>query len=397
MAHSSSIDKFDIGIVGAGLVGSAFALWLSKNTDYSVCLIERNEPLARPDQPNERVVALGALASNYLQQLGVFQQLGSAAAYAYQTMQVWDDNSDGELGFDAQTADQEHLGFMVDSPMCNFYLQQALLESDVSCFFNSDINKLEQGLPRSSLLFEHQHTPKGVSCKLLVAADGARSWLRQQAKIFANHYAYGQHGVVATIETELSHKDCAWQVFLDTGPLAILPLANKLSSIVWSADDARASDLMELSENDFEQALSHALKKRLGKLVLKSDRKSFPLQSVQAERYFAGNIVLIGDAAHSIHPMAGQGANLGFKDAVALGELLLSAHASEMSKPSLLAKYQSQRQADNKQTDLLMTSLHHTYRSNSPLFMMARGLGMNLLNRSNVMRRALVAQAIGLN
>jgi len=395
MALSSSIDKFDIGIVGAGIVGSAFALWLDKHTDYSVCLIERNAPLSCPDQKNERVVALGALATDYLKDINVFQRLDTDASHAYRTMRVWDDNSDGELEFDALIAEREYLGHVVDSPMCNFHLQQALLDSDVSCFFAAQVQDLTQGSPRSQLLFDYQGEQRTLSCNLLVAADGGRSWLRQKAKIFANHHSYQQQGIVATISTESSHQNCAWQVFLESGPLAILPLANNLSSIVWSADNERASELMSLSNADFEVRLSQALSRRLGSVCLKSDRKSFPLHSVQAERYFSANVVLIGDAAHSIHPMAGQGANLGFKDALALGELLRNSGVQASSTPSLLDKYQRQRQSDNQQTDALMTALHHTYRVNSPLFMMARGVGMNLLNRSTLMRNILATHAMG--
>jgi len=388
--------RYDIGIVGAGLIGSALALWLSKHSDYSVCVIEQQSPLLKPEADNQRVVALGLLAHDFLDDVGVFEMLKKEHAYPYNTMRVWDDNSDGELDFSATSLGQKNLGHMVDSLMCNYQLQQALVSSDVACYFDTTISLIDGQLERPRLKIEKDGELDSLSCNLIIAADGARSWVRQQAKIFANSQSYGQQGIVATIETENSHKDCAWQGFLDTGPVAVLPLANNQSSIVWSADDSRAEELMGLTEHAFETELSQALQNRLGRVSLRSKRQSFPLKSLQAERYFAGNIVLVGDAAHSIHPMAGQGANLGFKDALALGSLLLNAEKSSLASPRLLSKYQAQRQNDNRQTDALMTALHHAYRVDFPAFMLARGAGMNLLNRSSLLRKALTAQAMGL-
>ena len=388
--------RFDIGIVGAGLIGSALALWLNKHSDFSVCLIERQAALNEPEIDNQRVVALGALARDFLDDIGVFQTLGSGHAHPYSTMCVWDENSDGELNFAADALDQACLGHMVDSPMCNYKLQQALLSSDVSCYFDSSVKSIAHQSKRARLEIETASVSDSLSCNLLIAADGARSWLRQQAKIFANSQSYGQKGIVATIETERSHQDCAWQGFLETGPVAVLPLANNQSSIVWSADDSRAKELLSLSDKYFENSLAQALQNRLGGVSLCSKRQSFPLKSLQAERYFAGNIVLVGDAAHSIHPMAGQGANLGFKDALALGRLLISADKSNIASPRLLSKYQAQRQNDNRQTDALMTTLHHAYRIDVAALMLARGAGMNLLNASPLLRKALTAQAMGL-
>ncbi len=388
--------RFDIGIVGAGLIGSALALWLNKHSDFSVCLIEQQQSLSEPEIDNQRVVALGSLAHNFLDDIGVFQALGADHAHPYRAMCVWDDNSDGELEFEAESLGQANLGHMVDSPMCNYKLHEALLSSDVACYFASSITSLVQQSKRARLEIDTGGDSDSLSCGLLIAADGARSWLRQQAKIFANTQSYGQMGIVATIETELLHQDCAWQVFLETGPVAVLPLANNKSSIVWSADDSRAQQLLNLSETEFEISLSQALQNRLGKVRLCSPRQGFPLKSLRAERYFAANIVLVGDAAHSIHPMAGQGANLGFKDALALGQLLLKSDRSNIASPRLLSKYQLQRQNDNRQTDAFMTALHHAYRVDVAAFMLARGAGMNLLNASPLLRKALTAQAMGI-
>lgn len=382
----------DIAIVGAGLIGSALALWLAKHTDYSISLIERNEPMAQPVDDNQRVVALGALATEFLDDVGLLATLDKRHCYPYQKMLVWDENSDGELCFDANQTGQTCLGHMIDSQQCAYQLQQAALSSKVECHFGAHVTELDLNGRGGSL-----NTDNGrFEAQLLIAADGGRSWLRQQAKIYANHQSYGQRGIVTKIETEKSHQDCAWQCFLGSGPVAILPLSNNQSSIVWSADNELAERLLDLSDDEFSDALSNALQGRLGSVKVLSKRLAFPLVSLRAERYYRQNLVLVGDAAHSIHPLAGQGANLGFKDALELGRLLVNAKRAELGSPRLLSKYQSKRQPDNNQTDSLMSALHQAYKLDLPVWMLARGLGMNFINGSDVLRNALARQAMGL-
>lgn len=389
---TATSNRSDLVIVGAGLIGSAIALWLAKHTTYSISLIERNPVMPLPHQANQRVVALGALATNFLDDVGVFSTLTSEHCNPYQTMFVWDENSNGELAFDATSIDQVCLGHMVDSQMLTYQLQQAVLSSRVDCYFDTRASKLELG--RSGIRLDTQ-----LGCfdaQLLIAADGNRSWIRQQAKIFANRKDYGQRGIVAKIVTSKSHQNCAWQRFLSTGPLAILPLSENQSSIVWSADNALAEQLIDMDDDAFGKALTCALQGRLGEVELLSPRQSFELASLRAEQYYKRNLVLLGDAAHSIHPLAGQGANLGFKDALVLGDLIANSKLSELGSPRLLSVYQSKRQADNKQTDALMSALHQAYKIDLPVWMLARGLGMNSINNSSLLRNAIARQAMGL-
>jgi len=244
-----------------------------------------------------------------------------------------------------------------------------------------------------------------------VAADGGRSWVRQQAKIFANRHQYQQQGIIARVSCELGHQDTAWQRFLNTGPVAVLPIADdqygsNQGSIVWSANDQRANELMSLDESAFTLELSQALQGRLGEISLLSARQAFPLMSQQAERYYARNIVLVGDAAHSIHPLAGQGANLGFKDIEALVALVSGAdsrnidsdkkNSTNLASLELLEQYQTLRRSDNLQTDRMMSALHLVYQNKSPWLNLARGTGMNWLSNSGPIKNILAKQAIGL-
>jgi len=385
---------YDIVIVGAGLAGSTLALWLAKHTDYRVAIVEQSAQLIDMDSPNQRVVALGRVATDLLRDVGVFTDLGEAYAYPYQRMCVWDENSDGRLEFHADDTDHDQLGFMVDALQCTSLLQASVQEHpQIEAFFNCSATALQLDGDSAELEFANSGS---LYANLLVAADGARSWARTQAKIFANRQSYGQYGIVARIHTELPHEDCAWQRFLSSGPIAILPLANNESSIVWSADTKTSEALMALNEGDFTDSLSEALQRRLGNISLLSARQAFPLQSLRADRYYRRNLVLVGDAAHSIHPLAGQGANLGFKDVVSLGGVLKAAGLTELGSPNVLDRFERARRPDNQQVDTLMTALYSVYRNNSPLSVSIRAAGMNWLNRTTVLRRLMVDQAIGM-
>lgn len=391
--------KVDIAIVGAGLIGSALALWLAKHTKYSIALIERHAAMPEPAEENQRVVALGQLATDFLSDIGVFQTLGERQCHAYHRMCVWDENSDGELNFDAKFQNdtgksrqnqeaKQPLGYMTDSLYCNYACQQAAIsDARIDTCFDTHLVSIECRGERTRVLSQEYE----FSANLLVAADGSNSWVRRMSKIFANHQDYKQRGIVCRISTELSHEDCAWQRFLETGPLAILPLDGNQSSIVWSAENRFADELMALNTVDFESRLELALQGRLGKVTALSERLAFPLRSLRADTYYKRGLVLVGDAAHSIHPLAGQGANLGFKDIQCLGQLIAGTeHSNQLSRPRLLSRFQTKRQIDNNQTDALMSALHHAYQVNWPLWMAARGFGMNVLNRSELIRRLFI-------
>ncbi len=388
--------EYDIVIVGAGLIGSALGLHLAHKSDLRIAIIERSSQLKSNPVPNQRVVALGATATDVLSNVGVLDELGPEFCHPYTHMHVWDENSRGELDFDALDTEHPQLGHMIDSNQCTLLLQkQAADSAKLDCFFDCAPHALEL-FDDHAVLNTEGDGPSDIVAKLLVAADGAGSWVRQQVKIFSNHRDYGQLGIVARIKTEESHQDCAWQRFLRTGPIGVLPLAGNQSSIVWSADKPLADQLMELSDEEFSTTLEEALEGRLGGVELLTARRAFPLRSQRAERYYARNTVLIGDAAHSIHPLAGQGANLGFKDVVCLSELLQAVDSDSIGRPSVLARYQRKRQADNEQTDAMMSALYTAYRSNSAAWSLMRGTGMNWLSQSDSLRRLFVEQAIGL-
>lgn len=399
-------EQYDIVVVGAGLVGAALALELSQRTRFRIALLERNPSLPvvasgdeaqSPDAGNQRVVALGVQALELLTGLGITQQLSAQYAHAYHSMMIWDENSDGELLFSAAEVGQSDLGLMVDAIACTSLMQQQAQVLDVTnakfdCLFDTQLSSIDFSDQPAVL-----HTNRGeLSARLVIGADGARSQVRQAAGIFANHRDYGQRAIVAKILTSRSHEDCAWQRFLSTGPLAALPVHDNYSSIVWSVHEALADDLMSLNDDDFSTQLAIAFEQRLGDVTYVGQRQSFALSSQQADAYIAPSLALVGDAVHSIHPLAGQGANLGFKDAAALSNLITQADRSELGKLSLLSRYERARKLDNQQTDWLMSALNTAYLSNSSAVLMsARGLGMNWINTSKRLKNTLARLAIG--
>ena len=390
---------FDIIILGAGLIGAALALRLARDSEANakplkIAVVERSPQIQHNSMPNQRVIALGKIATDTLKQAGVFEQLGSSFAYPYKRMFVWDENSNGELFFEAEQHDLSRLGYMVDSLQCTMLLQQQLqAEPQITAMFESQVLAFDRDEAAQSA--QLSLSDQRLSAPLVIAADGANSWLRKQVKIFANHRSYDQRGIVAKIETQESHQDTAWQRFLSTGPVAFLPVEQNQSSIVWSVDSEQADELMALDDKDFESRLSEAFDYKLGRVSLLTKRLSFPLISQQADSYFVRNVALVGDAAHSIHPLAGQGANLGFKDIDALASIVCDPSVTSLADPALLQQYQRNRKTDNQQTDMMMTGLLKAYQGNQTFWLSLRGTGMNLVNRSALLKSLLVKQAVG--
>ncbi len=388
--------KFDVVVVGAGLIGSAMALMLAKHTQLRVAIIERYAPIKAPEEDNQRVVALGAIAAQMLSDLGVLQQLGSRFAHPYKTMRVWDEHSYGELNFAAADMGIKELGYMVDAAACTHILQSKVLNGEytnLSAFFDCQLSGFTHS--KDSAVIRSKEAE--YQAKLVIGADGGQSWVRKQAKIFANRRPYSQLGIVTKISTSESHHDCAFQRFLSTGPVAALPLHDNQSSIVWSADQHYAEQLMALDDATFGKELSAAFDQTLGEVFKLSRRQAFPLVSQQTSQYFAPSVALIGDAAHSIHPLAGQGANLGFKDIQCLLKLILETqHPEQIGGLNLLYRYQQKRKPDNEQTDRMMSALNTAYKLDFPLWLSLRGSGMNWLNRSQKIKQILAKHAIGL-
>ncbi|CAE6722466.1 UbiH/UbiF family hydroxylase [Xanthomonas arboricola pv. corylina] len=334
----------DALIVGGGVVGAACALALA-DAGLSVALIEGREPARwRADQPDLRVYAFAADNAALLDSLGVWSLVRAARVQPYRRMRVWDAAGGGELSFDADTLGREQLGWIIEHAVLVDRLWAAVHAAGIEVHCPARVVELDQDAHSVRL-----DDGSRLEAALAIAADGAASTLRELAGLPVSRHAYAQRGVVAFVETEQPHQATAWQRFLTTGPLAFLPFADGRSSIVWTLPDAEAARVLALDDADFSRELTQAFAARLGQVRVVSARTAFPLQRQLVEQYVSGRVLTLGDAAHVVHPLAGQGVNLGLRDVAALRDEVRNALAkrADWAAPHRLQRWARSRRSEN--------------------------------------------------
>ncbi len=385
----------EIAVVGGGMVGMATALGLAE-AGYQVAVIERAEPQPVSGEPRLRVSAINRASQRWLESLGVWQRLDPARLAPYDAMAVWDKDSIGKIGFDAETLQEPDLGHIVENDALAYALwQQSLGQERIRRFIGTP-ERWAQGEREAWLTLDSGDM---ITARLLLAADGANSWLRQQAQIPLTFRDYGHHALVATIECQQPHQRVARQVFLPDGPLALLPLADPhRCSIVWSQPPALAAERAEMSPEAFGQALTVASEARLGALALVSQRAVFPLTMRYAQDFVRPRLALLGDAAHTIHPLAGQGVNLGLGDGLKLVETLSAVRGSEwdIGDVRLLQRYGRARKAAAQEMLAAMEGLRWLFAGSHPLKKGLRDLGLNLVDQAGPVKNQLLKKALGL-
>ena len=394
--------RFDVIIVGGGPVGATLGALLAGGAAGArrqrVLLLEKSLPTVAPQPAGRdlRVFALSRASERILDTAGVWSRLLAlpGAANPYERMHVWpsfaEPRGEGSLTFDAAEMGEPNLGCIV----ANDALQYAALAAFTAEGGEACVAQLHD------VVFEAQSvrllsSAGEFSARLVVGADGGRSLVRHAAGLGTESADYGQLAIVANVTTAAPHEHTAWQRFLDDGTLALLPLASGESSIVWSLPRARALALLEASPEEFAAELTAASTGVLGTLALASERRSFPLRRVSAEQYVRERCALVGDAAHIVHPLAGQGANLGFLDAAALAEVLADAADEDPGALRLLRRYERWRKSDNEAMSLSMSLLNRFLASGGdPLAaLLQRGLG--IVGRSALLRRPFAERALG--
>ncbi|WP_355607591.1 UbiH/UbiF family hydroxylase [Xanthomonas cannabis] len=336
----------DAVIVGGGVVGAACALALA-DAGLQVALVEGHEPAHwHADQPDLRVYAFAADNAALLDSLGVWSAVRAARVQPYRRMRVWDAGGGGELGFDADTLGREQLGWIVENALLVDRLWAAVHAAGVEVHCSARVVELEQDSGSVRLRLDDGSR---LEAAIAIAADGAASTLRELTGVPVSRHAYAQRGVVAFVETERPHESTAWQRFLTTGPLAFLPFAEGRSSIVWTLPDADAARVLALDDAAFSRELTQAFAARLGQVRVASPRAAFPLQRQLVEQYVSGRVLTLGDAAHVVHPLAGQGVNLGLRDVAALREQVRNARAkrADWAAPHRLQRWARTRRSDN--------------------------------------------------
>ncbi len=389
-------DQSDVIILGGGMVGLAFACAL-KDTGLRVVLIERGEaPVRRSLGRDCRVSAIVRGNVQILQGLGVWEHLEQLAG-PMRGMRIWDNQEAGGIRFDAAEIGAEALGYLVENSEMQKAMHQTLLDAEHFEFCCpaevTDIEWLDDGVKLAL------NDGRRLSAPLIVGADGGRSWLRQQASISCHQRDFHQKGIVATVHPERPHGGMAYQRFLPTGPLAMLPMSGDLCSIVWSAENGEAERLMGMDDASFLQALNASFGPVLGRITEAGERAAFPLKAQLAKHFVRPNLALIGDAAHTIHPLAGLGVNLGLRDAMVLAQEIVDAKRFDEDWGGLpvLNRYMKQRLPDVLSVMGAMEGFHQLFTHDVPGLKLLRGAGMRLIGNSGAIKHLLMRNSTGLN
>jgi 2-octaprenylphenol hydroxylase len=387
---------YDLMITGGGIIGLAFALAVA-DTDLKIAIIE-SQPFPEPQVfkgYDVRVSAITRASEKFLTQIGAWQYLPAEKITAYQGMQVWDAGSSGHIEFDSSEVAQAELGFIIENRLLRQALLQALkMKTNIMVLAPLRLVSLQQQAQGVNVQTE---AGDFISARLIVGADGANSWLRQQLNIQERAWEYNQQAIVATVRCEKNHEHIARQRFLTTGPLAFLPLSEPdLCSIVWSSREA--TRLMQLSEAEFAAELTEQFENKLGAVTLLDQRLSFPLKMRHAKQYVQEHCALIGDAIHTIHPLAGQGLNLGLADAACLAEVIKKAHSKQrdFSSLSTLRRYERSRKGSNWAMIASMEGFKRLFSNEQKPLIQIRSMGLNLVNSCNPLKNYFITQAMGL-
>jgi len=384
---------YDVIIVGGGMVGSTLAVALSQQASLKIALVEAN-PLPQAIENNEyelRVSALSSASESLLKNLAIWPHIQTDRITAYTDMHVWETPS-SQVHFDCADIGEPLLGHIVE----NRNIQQAALQR---CQQISNISLIYPAKPTE--LVDQQLTldnGQTLNADLIVAAEGANSPLRQWKNIEFKGWDYQQSAIVCTVTTEKPHRNTAWQRFLPEGPLAFLPLADPHQcSIVWTNSTEEAELLSELGDERFKSLLARQFNAELGDIVAISARAQFPLKRRHAEHYVESGFALVGDAAHTIHPLAGQGVNIGLLDAASLAEIVIDAHQKGRDIGSLhtLAKYQRRRKGDNLMMQLAMDGFKHLFTSDIEPVKQLRRFGLTSVNKTAWLKNLFMHNASG--
>ncbi len=389
-------NNFDTVIVGGGLVGLSLAAALGRD-GFSVAVLEARPVISDwpEDRVDLRVYAITRESQRLFERVGAWPAM-LAKAGPFRAMHVWDAGGDGAIHFSSADLGEPCLGYILESRVIEQALLGVLAElPTVQHFRPVTVMAFRQQEDGQQLELEDGRT---LQAGLLVGADGKHSKVRDHAGIHARVSDYGQQALVAVVSTERPHEETAWQRFLPTGPLAFLPLIDGRCSIVWSASSERAEQLLQMDAADFRVELGEAFEFRLGQVTACGERALFPLQRQYAERYVAPRIALVGDASHVIHPLAGQGVNLGLKDVAGLAGVLVDARRRQRDIGSLpvLRRYERARKGDNMAMMLAMDGFKHLFGSSFAPLRRVRNLGLNLVDAAQPVKNRIMRSAMGL-
>lgn len=390
----NKVSEFDIIVIGGGIVGSAAACQFA-NQFERVAIIDNSA--FSPWQPDSsfglRVSALNLASSKLLDELDVWSNVQAMRSFPYTSMVVWEELGNARIEFNANETAYPHLGTIVENHVLLTALNNRLKQLESVTRFDSCWLQNLTAVGDSSMLVELENGDR-LSAQLVIGADGQRSKVRECMGIDTSCNVYHQAGLVCNVQTELPHNSTAWQCFTQDGPLALLPLQDTFCSVVWSVPQPRCEQLLEMPDSHFNAEISTAFAHTLGQLQVISERKSFALQGAHSNRYIGHRVVLMGDAAHVVHPLAGLGLNLGLEDVRCLSELLANSDRS-LGSERILRKYERARKSENLVMQRALEAIDSLFRSEQPAIRTMRSLGVNFTNKILPLKLLFMQRAMG--
>lgn len=392
----------DAVVVGAGVVGASAALALARD-GRKLALVEAHQPATwQAASPDLRVYAFAPDNAALLDSLGVWPQVAAARAQPYRHMRVWDAGGGGELAFHADELGRDSLGWIVENGLLVDRLWQAIeLERSIQRHCPDKVVALESDTDSATVTLA---SGARLHARMVIAADGANSRLRELAGLAVDRHDYHQRSVVAYVATERPHQDTAWQRFLPSGPLAFLPCRDDalpgagrgcVSSIVWTLPESEAERLIAADGEGFRRELTRAFDATRGEIVTVSARAAFPLRRQLAKDYVSGRLALAGDAAHAVHPLAGQGVNLGLRDVACLRRLIADAGDRDIGASHRLARYQRERRSDDTLSAFAFDAINRVFSNDALAPTLLRGHLLGLAGRLSPLTRLLWRHAAG--
>jgi 2-polyprenylphenol 6-hydroxylase len=380
----------DVIVVGAGLVGLAAAIAFAKQAKKVALVDVKPINTEKTLDWDARIYALSPVTETWLHALGVWSGVDASRVNAIDAMHLWSD-TDEELVLGSSDANLPKLGVIAENQNLTHALWQQINMLDVTVITDSPCAFLQNAEQHVTLCLENKTQ---ISAKLIVAADGVNSWVRSQTNITVKQKSFNQTAIVANFSTEKNHQNIARQWFAPHETLAMLPLVGKNASLVWSVSTEKAEELLKLSSTDFAEQVEVQSRYALGDLNPVGKALSFSLNQQTACSIIAERVVLVGDAAHQIHPMAGQGVNLGFRDVMQLTSLATKLHAmQDIGETSFLRKYERSRGADIATMNTLTTGLDALFASDSSMMKQVTNWGLRQLNRQSALKKLLIQQA----
>ncbi|HFG1792036.1 TPA: FAD-dependent 2-octaprenylphenol hydroxylase [Vibrio cholerae] len=391
------MQSVDVVIIGGGMVGLALAAAL-KESDLRIAVVENQLPEeALNPLPDVRVSALSRSSEIVLRNLNAWAGIEARRAAPYIAMEVWEQDSFARIEFKANEMTQPNLGHIVENRVIQLaLLEQVQQQANVTLHVPATCQSIAVGESEAWLTLSNG---QALSAKLVVGADGANSWLRRQMDIPLTHWDYGHSALVANVRTSDPHNKVARQIFTAQGPLAFLPMSEPhMSSIVWSTEPSRAEALLNMNDVQFNKALTAEFDARLGRCEVVGERQAFPLKMRYARDFVAPRVALVGDAAHTIHPLAGQGVNLGLLDAACLAQELLSLWQQnrDIGDERNLRHYERWRKAEAAKMIAAMQGFRDLFEGDNPAKKLLRGIGMRLVGQLPGAKDEIMKRALGL-